>query len=67
MTQVSKERVEELQKIIEKDYGKKLTDTETSEAANNLVGFFSLLLKVDMRVNPWRYKKTKKKDGSLSK
>jgi hypothetical protein len=65
MAQVSKERVEELQKIIEKDHDKKLTDAEASEAANNLVGFFSLLLKVDRRINPQRYKKPEKKDDSL--
>jgi len=66
MTQVSKERIEELQKIIKKDYGKKLTNTEASEAANNLIGFFSLLLKVDRRTNPQRYKKPEKKENSLS-
>ena len=37
------------------------TDAEASEAANNLVGFFDLLLKVDMRNNPQRYKPKKKK------
>lgn len=31
------------------------------EAKNNLSGFFDLLLKVDRRVNPQRYKLEKKK------
>jgi hypothetical protein len=66
MVQVSKERVEELQKIIEKDYGKKLTNAEASEAANNHVGFFSLRLKVDKRINPQRYKRIEEKDNLSS-
>ena len=30
------------------------------EAKNNLLGFFDLLLKIDKRVNPQRYKSKKK-------
>lgn len=66
MPEVSKETISKLQKIIEKDYGKKLTDAEASEAANNLVGFFDLLLKIDMRINPQRYGNAEEKDSSLS-
>ena len=29
---------------------------ESEEAKNNLLGFFDLLLKIDRRVNPQRYK-----------
>lgn len=44
-----------------KDYGRKLNKKEASEAAYNLLGFFNLLLKVDSRINPQRYKSKKKK------
>jgi len=37
-------------------------DKEYWEARQNLFGFFSLLLKVDMRVNPHLYKKRRKED-----
>jgi len=33
----------------------KLTHKEAYEAAHNLVGFFDLLLKIDMRENPQKY------------
>ena len=32
------------------------------EAKHNLVGFFNLLLKIDMRNNPERYKKSKQRN-----
>lgn len=47
MAQLSKERILELQQILEEEYGKKLSFVEASEAANNLVGFFDLLAKTD--------------------
>lgn len=47
MTQISKERSLELQKIFKEEYGKELSFAEADEAANNLVGFFDLLLKID--------------------
>lgn len=34
------------------------------EAKQNLLGFFELLLKVDMRNNPERYKKTKEQNNN---
>ncbi|MFH1401501.1 MAG: hypothetical protein ABIG40_00880 [Parcubacteria group bacterium] len=55
MVQLSKERILEWQKLFEKEYGKKLSFAEATEAANNLVGFFDLLLKIDMRQNPQNY------------
>lgn len=45
----SKELILELQKIAKEKQGKELTYEEASEAANNLVGFFDLLLKIDSR------------------
>lgn len=38
----------------------KIKKKEASEAAYNLLGFFDLLLKIDRRVNPQRYKSKKK-------
>jgi hypothetical protein len=35
---------------------------EAEEARNNLLGFFSLLLKIDRRVNSQRYKLINKKN-----
>lgn len=57
MPQLSKERILEWQKILKEDYGREISFAEAAEAANNLVGFFSLLLKVDMRINPQNYTK----------
>ena len=59
--QVSGEIIKRFQKIFEKDYGKKLRKKEVYEATYNLLGFFDLLLKIDRRVNPQRYKSREKK------
>ena len=48
--------------IKSKNAGKKQNNEKISEEArNNLLGFFSLLLEIDMRINPKRYKSKKKK------
>jgi len=60
MPQFSKERILEFQRVFKKEYGKKLSFAEATEAANNLIGFFSLLLKIDMRENPQNYKRQPK-------
>lgn len=57
MVLLSKERVLEYQKLFKEEYGKELSFAEASEAAHNLVGFFDLLLKIDMRQNPQKYVK----------
>jgi len=57
MVQLSRERILEWQRIFKKEYGKEFTYEEAYEAAHNLVGFFDLLLKVDMRENPQNYNK----------
>lgn len=49
MTQVSKELVLELQKIIREDYNKKLSVAKVEGMANNLVSFYDLLSKIDAR------------------
>ena len=59
--QISGEIIKRFQEIFEKDYGRKLNKKEAHEAAYNLLGFFDLLLKIDRRVNPQRYKSEKKK------
>lgn len=40
---------------------KKDNERGLEEVRNNLLNFFDLLLKIDMRVNPQRYKSKKKK------
>jgi len=60
MPQFSRERILELQRIFEKEYKKKISFAEATEAANNLVGFFDLLLKID-RKNKNRLKKNKRR------
>ncbi len=59
--QISEEIIKRFQEIFEKDYGRKLSKKEAFEAAYNLLGFFDLLLKIDKRINPQRYKPKKKK------
>jgi len=57
--QLSKEAIEEYKKIFKEEYSKELPYEEVYEAAHNLVGFFDLLLKIDMRANPQRYEPKK--------
>jgi len=59
--QISEESIKGFQKILEKDYDRKLSKKEISETAYNLLGFFDLLLKIDGRVNPQKYKLKRKK------
>ena len=40
---------------------KRDNEIESEEARNSLLNFFNLLLKIDRRVNPQRYKLKKKK------
>ena len=49
MKQASKQRIAKLQKIFKEEYGKRISFSEASEAARNLVGFFDLLAKIDAR------------------
>lgn len=46
---LSDKSVQEFKGIFKKECGKEYTDAEAREAANNLVGFFELLIKVDRR------------------
>ena len=41
---------------VQKRRKEKNNEREFKEAKNNLLGFFDLLLKIDMRVNPQRHK-----------
>lgn len=47
MSQVSKERIIELQKIIKKEYEKEVSFEEASKIANGLVGYFDTLAKIN--------------------
>ena len=58
--QISEKTIKKFQEIFERDYGRKLSKKEAFEAAYNLLGFFDLLLKIDRRVNPQRYKPKKR-------
>jgi hypothetical protein len=60
--QISEETIKRFQEIFEKDYGRELSTKEVYEAACNLLGFFDLLLRIDRRINPHRYKSKKKED-----
>ena len=55
MVQLSKETILKWQQLFKEEYGRELTYEEAYEAAHNLVGFFDLLLKIDMRENPQKY------------
>ncbi len=60
MVQLSKERILEWQKIFKENQGVEYTFAEAEEAADNLIGFFDLLLKIDRRNND-ELKKSKDK------
>ena len=68
MVQLSRESVLKWQKLFKEEYGKEFTYEEAYEAAHNLVGFFDLLLKIDMRNNPQKYirKKDEKEERTKS-
>jgi len=63
MVQLSKKTISKWQKILKEDYGREISFAEASEAAHNLVGFFDLLLKIDMRENPQNYVKKRQEKG----
>ena len=46
MTQVSQEKILQLQGIIKEEYGKDVSIKEATEIANDLVGYFDLLAKM---------------------
>lgn len=60
MAQLSHEAIEEFKAVWKKDYGQELTDAQASEAANNLVNFFEILIKLDAKD---RARKLKLKDS----
>lgn len=58
MVHISPETVAKFKKMFKEEYGADYSDKEAWEATHNLLGCFSLLLKIDKRVNPHLYKKT---------
>ncbi len=58
--QLSKETIEELQKILKEDYGKNLSMSEASEVANTLVAYFDLLAEIYYRTKIKEEKAPKK-------
>jgi hypothetical protein len=53
---LDKKRVEELQKILEKEHGRKFSYEETEEAGNKLVGLIKLLMDVEVREQKLKHK-----------
>ena len=49
MPQPSKEKVLELKKIIKEEYDKEVSYKEAHDIGSGLLGFFSLLFKIDQR------------------
>lgn len=47
------ELLAEFKAFWKKDYGEDLTDLQAQEYGDKLVGFFELLLKIDMRIQGW--------------
>lgn len=47
--QLSDKSVQKFKQVFKEEYGKEYTDIEAREAAENLVGFFDLLVKIDQR------------------
>ena len=45
----SQKLIDEYKRIFKEEYGVEYTDQEAQEGANNLVGFFELLAKIDYR------------------
>lgn len=43
---ISEATIQELRQILKEDYGKEITQTEASEIAYTLVGYFDLLAKI---------------------
>ena len=46
---LSEKSIQKFKKIFKEDYGVEYSDEEAREAAENLVGFFDLLYKIDKR------------------
>jgi len=46
---LSREAIEKFKKLMKQEYGVDYTDKEAREAAENLVNFFELLIKIDRR------------------
>jgi hypothetical protein len=60
---LSKERIDEFKGIWKKEYGKELTEAEASQAANDLVGFFDLLMKISWRDDQRKRRLKKEPEG----
>lgn len=58
---LSDKSVQKFKEVFKKEYGKEYTDAEAREAAENLVGFFDLLIKVDRRNKEENLKNNKPK------
>lgn len=57
---ISQKLIDEFKQLFKNKYGVNYTDEEAREAANNLVGFFELLLKIGYRNKQKNHEKTEK-------
>jgi hypothetical protein len=60
---IPKGLIDSLKKLSKETDGREYTDSEAKEAANNLVGFFELLIKVDQRNKQKEHEEGKKFKG----
>lgn len=60
---ISNKAVQEFKVIFEKEYGKKLTDSEARDAGQRLVDFFSLLIDIDIEEQKRKRKLKEFPDG----
>ena len=49
MPEISRERILELQQIIKEDHNKEISFKEADEIARNLVGYFDLLARLEVK------------------
>ena len=60
---LSDKTILQFREIFEKEYGKELANNEAREAAERLVGFYQLLIKVDQRNKQKEHDENKKNQG----
>lgn len=61
--QLSQESVDEFKELFKKEYGVEYDDATAREAAQNLIGFFDALLRIDSREQEWKEKLKESPNG----
>lgn len=52
---ISDKTIQEFRDVIKEEYGTEMTQEEASESLRQMVGYFDLLHKIDVRENPKKY------------